>query len=219
LEKDWGETMKDFSELKRVGAIWTLRALLHPRALRLIQKDTSWAADEILDFIGLQNFDPEETKSKELKRQFVLKLKELEAITVKEKDSFINNLNLLGGMLGLSEMEKSILTFSLLMQEETGLKETLNFWGDVNFRELIQAISWVLKLPLPEVSQAMDKGGLLRSSGLIKVDQRGSPNIHNRLEPLSGLGNALHGPHLKEVEGLLSVYGNTKGDQLARKWQ
>jgi hypothetical protein len=65
----------------------------------------------------------------------------------------------------------------------------------------------------------MDKGGLLRSSGLIKVDQRGSQNIHNRLEPLSGLGNALHGPHLKEVEGLLSVYGNTKGDQLARKWQ
>jgi|GEM_PF-1368290 hypothetical protein len=56
-----------------------------------------------------------------------------------------------------------------------------------------------LNPPLSEVSQALDKGGLLRSSGLINIDHRGSQNIHNRLEPLSGLGNALHGPHLKEA--------------------
>jgi transitional endoplasmic reticulum ATPase len=198
--------MPNLSELKRLPAIWTLRILLDRRGFRQFLKERNWTQEDILKTIDLEILIDDEVEADKYKREFTMQLKIMEAAIGKRSTAFFYNLNRLAKMVGLTASEKTILTFSILAKQVTGLKEALKFLGDVNYHELMEAISWVLKMPLAAVQSAFDKKGLLRSSGLMSLDLSGSQDVPNRLEPLRGLGNALHGPRLQEVEGLLVEY-------------
>ncbi|MFZ5449632.1 MAG: AAA family ATPase [Thermodesulfobacteriota bacterium] len=198
--------MKNVGELKRLAAVWTLRILTDRHGFRQFLKERSWAQEEILKTAGLDDLIDQELEAECYRREFISQLKKMRAATGTKSTSFFYNLNRLADMVGLSAMEKLILTFSLLAKEVSGLEEALKFFGDANYRELMEKISRVLKLPLALIQTALDREGLLRSSGLLKLDFRGTMSIPDRLEPLHQLGNALHGSKLKEVEGLLSSY-------------
>ena len=198
--------MTNISELKRLPAVWTLRILSGRLGFRQFLKERNWAQEDILKTIDLEILVDQELDPEGYKREFASQLKKMESATGKKSASFFHNLNRLSEMVGLSATEKSILTFSTLVQEAKGLQEALKFWGDVNYRELMEAVSRILKIPPAAVQLAFGNASLLRSSGLLKLDLRGSQDIPGRLEPLCGLGNALHGRKLQEVEGLLVEY-------------
>ncbi len=108
-------------------------------------------------------------------------------------------------LLDLSEVEREVLLFALLVTEERGLKEAISEIDSDGPQAFYGHLSRILKIPAGEIRGSLSKEGILSSSGLIQFEFPGRRRCPCDIEPLQGLYDALLNPGA-EVDDLLSSY-------------
>ncbi|MBP8645971.1 MAG: AAA family ATPase [Syntrophobacteraceae bacterium] len=196
---------KKLNDVEQLAVTWTLRALLRPRASSKFISMHDWEDEEILRAVRVEHLIGSDISRRELKKQFSLKLKELESSPGVRKGLFLRNVERLSRMVGLSESEREVLIFSLLLRDEPGLRTATDQLGDISIHRLFDELAGILKLKLPQVREAFRRDGPLCSTGLLQLDRGSSMCIYQRLEPLDGLCGALQDPN-EEIESMLSLY-------------
>ena len=79
------------------------------------------------------------------------------------------NVDRLAGQVGLSETDKRVLEFVVLLQTQPLLSEASSFVGDLTNSRLIRVLSALLFVPQSAIAQSLHRQGVLVSSGLIAI--------------------------------------------------
>jgi len=96
-----------------------------------------------------------------------------------------DNVQRLKSMAGLSEIDCKILSFSLLVHNDTVLENATDLLGSINTGKLVQILAALLDLPPQNVKQAISSQGRLERSGLLKIDHSNRHSLKDKLEILS----------------------------------
>ena len=178
--------MRGENETRKLAAIWALRATLRPKGFDSFNQHSS-ADGNVLRLVGLDNLIDARVPDKEIKRQLALQLKKLE--TPPRKGRLFRNIEKLGKMMGLTEAEKEIFIFALLLQEEEGLDQAIENLGDVTAKQLTRELSHILKVRPKDIEKSLHRDAPLSSSGLLQIKRGNSLDMTQRLELLEGLSS------------------------------
>jgi transitional endoplasmic reticulum ATPase len=198
---------KTMSADDQLAAVWSLRAILHPQAFKRIAKASFLNSEEdIFRVIGLECIIEKEIRPFDLYQLFKKQLQTLERQCFSQHEPLLHNIDLLAEMIGLSTTEKEILLFALVLQNNQGLREAVEYLGSTGIPGLIQHLSCILKIKPDKIFEALRGDGPLCASGLIDLNKRHATlDIANRLEALNGLVHALQNPHA-DIEHALSAF-------------
>jgi len=177
-------------EIRGLVAVWSVRALLRPRAFRVLASRLP-GDDDVLRAIGLDALIDCEISRREMKKRLTVRLREIESAPMTRKGRFFQNLNRLGDTLGLSASEREVLIFSVLAREDTALRRAMEYFGDIGLAQLIGELAAILKLKPSLIQRALSKSGVLHSSGLLQVDKGSHLDIPDRMDTLEGFGGAI----------------------------
>ena len=196
--------MESEAQMRRLAAIWSLRAILLCGKLRTLDKNIRGWQEEILDLVGLDHLDTQDLSHQELVRESARRLDCLMREPLGEKGTLFRNLDELGSSIGLSAGEGTVLTFVLLLNEYEGLSGSIELLGEVGLSASYHRLSKVLEMDVGDIKNALRPDGPLVSSHLIKIDERPRQSIANRLEPLCGLCDRLQ--LADDMEAVLGIY-------------
>lgn len=199
-------------EVRCLAAVWAMRAILTPEGFEkysLKDGENFWAYDDLKELLNNLKHEhlPNVLRLLALNSLEAAK-NELNLIPLRRQGHFFVNLRKLENLLGLSEGEREVLLFALLVNEERGLRSVVNEFFEeyhVGPQGLYGQLSKIIKIPPREIRWALRKDGNLCTSGLIEFDQYGRQRISWDIKPLEGLYDALLKPGT-EVEDLLSPY-------------
>jgi len=197
--------MSNSSGLKKMAALWALRAVLRPKGFANLRKGRHWDDEDIFRLIGLDHLIDVEMPRAELKRQLSSRLEKVEAAAKTRRGIIFRNLHKLAEMLRLTEAEREILLFSLALHEEDGLQTALGCLGDVTLEKLVEELAAIIKLERGDVQESISKTSTLCSSGLLQISRQGGLSIPDRLEPLDGLSLTLQDTY-RDIEAMLFTY-------------
>lgn len=95
------------------------------------------------------------------------------------------NIARLAQLVGLSDAERLILAFAVLIRNEGLLDEAADWLGNLSSFKMFAVLSVVLDLPAPTVREALSAEGVLGRSGLISVTRVGVTTLSNKLDLIS----------------------------------
>jgi transitional endoplasmic reticulum ATPase len=98
-------------------------------------------------------------------------------------------------LLGLSEIDSQLLLFFTYLNSDSELKNIANLAGDLDKKQLIDLLAWVLNAPQKLVTQALNSTSVLHQSGLLKVDKSGSLELERKVDCLDGLVDLMTNSH------------------------
>lgn len=205
--------MDSEQEVKCLAAVWALRAIMTPEGFvkyGLNEGEVFWVYDRFKELVD------------ELKRDLTLHItpkiiylltdgtfkavqKGVNLVPLTRKGHFFVNLGKLVNLLCLSEAEREVLLFALLVNEEEGLRQAIHEIGSEGPQIFYRHFSRILKIPPGEIRRALRKDGNLCSSGLLQFEFSEGTRYSFDMEPLQGLYDALLKPGA-EVEDLLASY-------------
>ena len=198
-------------EVKCLAAVWALRAIMTPEGFKKFDLDDGevfWGNEHLKELVDFFKRRASQTpKTLRLLSSNSLKAvhKGLNSIPLSRKGHFFVNLGKLENLLCLSEAEREVLLFALLVHEEEGLRQAVHEIGSEGPQVFYGHFSRILKIPPGEIRRALRKDGNLGSSGLLQFDYSESHRWAFNMEPLPGLYDALLKPGA-EVEDLLASY-------------
>ena len=156
--------------------IWMLRVLLYTPAIEHFKREYSFALEQSCSFLGLENYEFL-TFSKDLVtlRQEFEGIQQQWALQLDEAFVFPaflqTNLNKLSEVVTLSETEKLILGFFILLHAEDVLSDCCDLIGNnLNEFSLAKNLAPVLGIELRELTELLGPQSSLRRSGLIQFD-------------------------------------------------
>lgn len=115
------------------------------------------------------------------------------------------NLSLLGKRIGLSQTDKEILRFLTVLAAHPGFMETIQCLElSCATEQATEVLSILLDITKPLIAKALTSNGLLRTSGLVKVES-GIHGIEQKILLSSGFADVLLSRHLN-VEAMLSSF-------------
>ncbi|WP_156925542.1 AAA family ATPase [Thioalkalivibrio paradoxus] len=91
----------------------------------------------------------------------------------------------LAALVGLSDTDRRVLEFAVLIHNERLLDDTADYLGPLSSAKVFHALAAVLELPEREVRAALGAQGLLTRSGLLTLDRSGSNLLRAKLDLLS----------------------------------
>ena len=115
------------------------------------------------------------------------------------------NLRLLGKRIGISQTDKEILRFLTVLVAHQGFSEMIsNMRLSCSTEQVTEVLSIFLDVPRPRIATALASNGLLRTSGLVKVES-GIHDIEHKIALPSGFVDVLLSQH-RSVEAMLSNF-------------
>jgi len=100
-----------------------------------------------------------------------------------------HNIEQLNNLVNLSEVERSILEFSILLHSENVLDQALNYLGDLTISRFYQSLAVLLNYSKKEIQVAFSTSGQLFQTGLVRLDRNGPRKMQSRID-LLGTGFA-----------------------------
>lgn len=95
------------------------------------------------------------------------------------------NIKRLSRVIPLSEVDKKVLAFAVLVYNEELLNEAAELLGNVSYNRICHAVSVIIGVPAGKVTAALSGSGLLARSGLVFLDHAFSGAMRGKLEVLS----------------------------------
>jgi transitional endoplasmic reticulum ATPase len=170
--------------------LWLLRLLVPLGCHKDFIRKNGFANDLMAQQLGLgawvdkasQDFEPGEVLT-ELRKD--LREVEKEFISLDLAACLSQNIQRLSDLVGLSETDRRILEFAVMLQNERVLDDAAGWLGNLSSVKVFHSLSVVLALPESEVRAALAPNGPLARSGLVSIDQRGSSTLRGKLDLLS----------------------------------
>lgn len=178
------------SEIPALIRLWTFRILAPLGASREFVTPNGFRDDSYAELLGLealidsdsQNFNARRAKT-EIRR--IHQKLELQAIHSKLPDCLSSNLDRLVDLVGLSDTDRSILAFAVMLHTERFLDDCADWLGQLSSVKVFHALSVLLCIPEQEIRAALSSTGLLVRSGLLWVDRNGTSTLRGKLNLLS----------------------------------
>ena len=201
-------SMADFSpELAAVCTKWTLRTLIDLGAHEAIVQNTYCAEPGLMRALGVKSALIDEYEQehmmealKLLHRDFVLAREARAAEAAAEATraveglkecALVRNIEWLAKQISLTDDEKSILLFCVMVRQNLFLGQAICALGMLSTARALSVLSILLEIPLTRVHKAMsDDSGLIRS-GMINIDENSNFDFNNKVEMLNGLPEQL----------------------------
>lgn len=95
-----------------------------------------------------------------------------------------HNIGKLNNLVNLSDVERSILEFSILLHSENLLDQTLDYLGDLSISRFYQSLSVLLNYSRHEIQAAFSTSGQLFQTGLVRIDRNGPRKMQSRIDLL-----------------------------------
>lgn len=180
-------------DVPRLIMRWVLRVLVDCGALRGLLSSIN-AYDDLAPLLGL----PVEMTLAD-RRSIAARIRRLHAAEEKRPapeapGSLAGNLARLAAALRLGSDEQAVLAFAVLLQSEPVLAVATDLLGDQGSRQLMHALSRVLRIEESNVQAALAPKGLLARTGLLRTDHSNHMLMRATLDLLSPqFGEALVG--------------------------
>jgi len=190
--------------------LWALRILALPGVLtHAKQQGIFEPEDEFLNRVGIPvTGDPntKDPKSEPLQATLkrILKVKERKLPTFPEP--LATNLAHLGEEIGLTEIERTLLGFYVILNSTPWLDTVTDQLGQSLSNPLVaHALSAILHFPKEAFSQALSRKSMLTTAGLLRFDRSGFGSLRSRVDLGSGVVGALI-THKESGNDLLSEF-------------
>ena len=199
-----------------VVRLWTLRILVRLEGLRSYLNRVHYGDGGICDLFGLPRSPAEnpDAFAVEVRRRLADALAEHEALAPGLPEPLRRNLAELAELAGLSELQRCVLAFAILVHEHPPLAEAAWHIEDLRGGGLARVLAIVLGATAGEMREALRSDGALIGSGLLQVDRRAdrlrdkldlmsSSLLHLATEQEAAVGKVLKGIlHVPEPPGL-----------------
>ena len=167
------------NEIYDLATLWILRIILHVGGEKEFLKSKP---DNIFEFLGLQSDQINDQDIKALKNKLIA----LEKTKISCKLIDLEyNLNLLQENLGLMDTEKDILRFISIMYNYEIIFDACELLGKLNNRQILKAISKILKINFSDVQNAFRKDGVFAKTSLIKLDNYFAQDLRSKIDILN----------------------------------
>jgi SpoVK/Ycf46/Vps4 family AAA+-type ATPase len=184
---------------------WALRALIDFGAYDSIVQGTCCTEPGLMRALGMQtdfidNYEQD---------RMIKALKELHRESLKSRpvsgdsgaktefvDCVLNrNIDWLSDQVALTEDEKQILLFSVLIRQNLFLGQAVEALGSMSKSRAMSVLSVLLEIPMPRVRLALSEDSSLVQSGLMNIDSNFNHGFSNKIEMLPGLADQLMVEH------------------------
>ena len=154
--------------------LWSIRVLYDLKGYTRI--DTRYDLDDhqrVLDAIGLKYLVDKYDDGKRLKKKKFRKIlepisKTIEKEVCEPKGALFKNTEKLGQLAGLNEVEKSLLSFGVLLNAIREVEDVTDILGNVSPHAVPNVLSVILKLDRTAIRKALSYDGLLYRTGLLR---------------------------------------------------
>jgi len=192
---------------KNMVALWALKILLDLKGWKRLQGkyDGFTSNREILSVIGLEHLEDKKFSKKLFIQLLERQRKKYECLPAGPNKHLAENSKKLAEYLGLNEVERQMLLFTIITEGNENFHEVAEKLGELNAEEVVASLAVIMEVPEKEVRAALSRHGLLSRSGLLTVDRGSRQHIRYKMDLLDGLAEALHEPDTT-VETMLQHY-------------
>jgi len=212
-----------FSNLPAVydglARLWILRSMVKLGGQRTFISRTGFSNDLVAAFLEVDHLE----KDFSVDRPVALKLlcqmhdrAEQRMTRWPGRTAMAQNIDWLGGILGLSTEEKEILHFLVVVSNHRVLRLALNELGGLSFSGVQHLLSKLLDLPLRNVEQATHPLGVLTSSGLLNIDLDNQFTLDGKISLVSGLADMLGVQHKDRFQVFRGCFRRAAKGKLTR---
>jgi len=110
---------------------------------------------------------------------------ERSAASAKVPAQLHQNIGRLADLVGLAEIDRRILEFAVMLQNERALDDTADYLGQLSSLKVYQTLAVVLGLPQSSVRAALEGQGMLARSGLLALERSATSTLRGKLNLLS----------------------------------
>ena len=201
-------SMADFSpELAAVCTKWTLRTLIDLGAHEAIVQNTYCAEPGLMRALGVKSTLIDEYEQEHMME--ALKLLHRDVVLAREaraveataeaaravqglkECALVLNIEWLAKQISLTDDEKSILLFCVMVRQNLFLGQAICALGMLSTARALSVLSILLEIPLTQVHKAMSEDSGLIRSGMINIDENSNFDFNNKVEMLNGLPEQL----------------------------
>ncbi len=204
------------SSRKTVPAVWSLRILCRLKGIKRMRGyPRSITSDGVvLHAIGLGKLEDKNIALAKFKKILKDKLDNYEERELLISGNLNNNLNKLGDLLSLNEVDKQILAFAVVIYSHEGLDEVADTLGSLVSDRAIYALSIILEVPEQAVQEALSVTSVLSRTGLLRIDRSDVCFLKSKLELQSGFANVMQESHADVMSLLKNYFRESNGSML-----
>jgi SpoVK/Ycf46/Vps4 family AAA+-type ATPase len=181
---------KSAARIPPITHLWLLRMLVPLGGHNEFVNRHGFRNDSLAAVLGLgewidptdRDFDPRAVRSALRKLHEVAEQKYCKA---KIPACLSRNVARLSELVGLSETDRRVLQFAVMLHAEQLLDDTADYLGQLTSIKVYRALAGVLDLPEQEVRASLSMQGILAESGLVSVDRNGTNSLRSKLDLLS----------------------------------
>jgi len=176
-------------QMPAIVRLWILRLLVPLGGHRELIDESGFSDETLADALGLNKwFCPSvRTYDAKLARAHLRDLHrqaEATSLDVQIPDYLQENMTRLSGLVALSQVERQILAFAILLENERPLHLAATLVGESHGNRTSQALSILLDLPEHPIRAALHNKSALAVSGLLTIT-RGRHNFYSQFDLLS----------------------------------
>ncbi|WP_020183295.1 hypothetical protein [Methylotenera sp. 1P/1] len=179
---------------RNIVLLWIYRILVRGEGYKSFVRQHDFLDDKLAEGLGFADYifsdEPIVFNSTEIKRQLFKQAEQLEKNRVNSLYTdivFKKNIESLGSLIGLTNVEIDILLFCATVQIDSLLESATNILGNLSARAVEQIFSVCLGYSELDIRHALFPDGRLAKSGLIKIDMGCNCHFSQKIEILEGL--------------------------------
>ena len=183
-------------QYKKIIKLWSIRALHDLRGYSKI--DIKYDLDDherifsVLDLKYLiDKYEDKRLKKKKFKKILLPISKACEADKKPFTGPLFSNTEELGRLTGLSETEKSLLIFGILLNSVQELEEVFDILGSISSYAIPNVLSVILGINRTEIRKALSRSGLLNRTGLLTVEQNDRSQLLYQISVMNDISGVL----------------------------
>jgi SpoVK/Ycf46/Vps4 family AAA+-type ATPase len=189
--------------LDQLAALWIARLSIGT-SIAMSQLNTSLFSDDLRRMIGIA---PEDGPLHSGKLRGLLKCRtdELAADLAAKRSTLARNVDLLGDLLALNEVQREVLVFAAVWQQHAFLGDFLEGLRATSVEQLAALLATALKRPTPDVFQALRADSSLLATRVLTIEDAGR-RVELAMSP--SLQTALFA-HADDLRALMAAFLET----------
>jgi len=178
------------STVEPVVKLWLLRILVPLGGQRNGMRHGSLRVEQLAEIFPLEDLhgnNPDEPDKERVAARLRQLYREMEGTEPGfDRDSFFSrNLDRLAALAGLTETDRRILEFVVMLKTESVLEDTSDLLGALSSTRLFHTLSVILDIPPEDIRNRLGPRNTLAQSGLVSLSVIGNGTLDHRLDLLS----------------------------------
>ncbi len=197
LSMSVNELKKPLAQYHDMVVLWSLRILLDLKGYTRMDIEYGlYGHERALSALGLDKLidkydDEKELTKKEFRRILMRHGEKYAARDIQLANPLQRNIDKLGELIGLSDIEKQLLSFGILLHSTQDLEAICNILGSTSSHSAVNTLAVILDIDPALVRQSLAADGLLNRTGLLRLRREDSVTLDYQLTVLDEISDVL----------------------------